>query len=427
MKNLYYLLLMLVVFTACKQKTYYQTNQKALEHLYSGHYEAASSELDKNKYLNESYNAVLLQLEKGRVAHLGGQYEQSNVYLNKADELTDSWDETRHRTIYGTNVAINGNFRTEWIGGFNSVRKLSYRTEDYEKVMIHYLKAINYIYLNKTDEALVEAKRLDLLVQRLKDKKFAEPGYPFISAGFPHMLMGIIYEYTRDYNNAFIAYEHASTLYSSPDHQSLYGIPAPEQLKHDILRTAKLSGLSDRLEYYEKVFGSKYIPSTGDGDLVVFIENGMIPHKEEKETIFKDWYKDKNGNSTLVKMIYTSPVFTAAADPCGQPALADKQSYPAETLMSFQHYTTQIANKRFDMETTKHMSNAKPSSAATERKNRNADTRSWQTLPASITYVRMPLQKGNNDIGVYCKGQQTRTISVISNGRLQIRNVVVLN
>jgi hypothetical protein len=53
-----------------------------------------------------------------------------------------------------------------------------------------------------------------------------------------------------------------------------------------------------------------------------------------------------------------------------------------------------------------------------------ADTRNWQSLPAYIQYVRIPLQKGNNTITIAGK-TKTRTITVEGNGGVQFMNRAV--
>lgn len=53
-----------------------------------------------------------------------------------------------------------------------------------------------------------------------------------------------------------------------------------------------------------------------------------------------------------------------------------------------------------------------------------ADTRNWQSLPAFISYVRIPLREGENNI-VLKTGGLEKKISVTGNGRLVIRSEVI--
>ncbi|MNR30863.1 hypothetical protein D3C85_1483370 [compost metagenome] len=59
-----------------------------------------------------------------------------------------------------------------------------------------------------------------------------------------------------------------------------------------------------------------------------------------------------------------------------------------------------------------------------------ADTRNWQSLPANISYSRIPLQKGENTITLNLKGangsNETKTITVTGTGKLQFYNYSTL-
>jgi hypothetical protein len=54
-----------------------------------------------------------------------------------------------------------------------------------------------------------------------------------------------------------------------------------------------------------------------------------------------------------------------------------------------------------------------------------ADTRNWQSLPAYIQYVRVALQKGENNV-VLQLGRETKTMTVTGNGKLQVVNWMIM-
>jgi len=58
--------------------------------------------------------------------------------------------------------------------------------------------------------------------------------------------------------------------------------------------------------------------------------------------------------------------------------------------------------------------------SATEK----ADTRNWQSLPAFIQYVRIPLEAGTNTIELAARNQQ-KTITVEGRGGIQLQNWIV--
>src|SRR5258708_36285432 len=94
--------------------------------------------------------------------------------------------------------------------------------------------------------------------------------------------MGITYEVDKDYNNAFIAYRNALTIYNH-DYQQLFDVYAPQQLKEGLLRTAWLSGLKDEFVAYKdslQMPNYAYKPNDGD-ELVFFWLNVLRPVKAD--------------------------------------------------------------------------------------------------------------------------------------------------
>ncbi len=49
-----------------------------------------------------------------------------------------------------------------------------YRGEDHEHLMVLYFKAINFLKLNRPEEALVECRRLSIRLNQLSDKYVSE-------------------------------------------------------------------------------------------------------------------------------------------------------------------------------------------------------------------------------------------------------------
>src|SRR5690606_26879271 len=99
---------------------------------------------------------------------------------------------------------------------------------------------------------LVECKRMNIRLNQLSDKYKSDNKYK--RDAFIHLLMGIIYDANKDYNNAFIAYRNALEVYQT-DYQKMFNLGPPEQLKQDLLRTAYLSGFNEELARFEKDLG----------------------------------------------------------------------------------------------------------------------------------------------------------------------------
>ncbi|HYH15899.1 MAG TPA: hypothetical protein VD794_11790, partial [Flavisolibacter sp.] len=110
-------------------------------------YEKANKAIDSNKKLKHGRNRLLYLLEKGKMLHLMKNYAASNQYLNEADLFIEDSRTSVKDVAVGT--LLNPMMQT-------------YKGEDFEKFMVHYYKALNYLYLGLADEALVEARRISL-------------------------------------------------------------------------------------------------------------------------------------------------------------------------------------------------------------------------------------------------------------------------
>ena len=147
------LLLFFLFFNSCA--TYNLKSQEFQTALQQGETEKALKFIDANSFLKKKRNLLLYYFEKGKIAYLNGDYELSNSLLNKADLFIEENKKYLGGKVLG--MLLNSEMET-------------YTGEDFEKVTIHYYKALNYIFLNKLDEALVEAKRINLQLQQLNDK-----------------------------------------------------------------------------------------------------------------------------------------------------------------------------------------------------------------------------------------------------------------
>lgn len=438
----------------------------------SGNYPEAIKELDKNSLLKKPRNKLLFLMEKGKTSHLIGDYENSNLYFNEADQLLENGMGGAMDAVVGTLV--------------NPMTQV-YKGEDFEKFMIHYYKALNYVYLNRTEDAIVEARRITLQSQEQSDK-FNDKESRYSKDAFSLMLQGLIYEHDGDINNAFIAYRNAAEVYLNSKDHTYYGTLMPEGLKKDVLRTADGMGFVSELQKFEGLFNLKYTREKAPegGELIFFWENGLAPVKQQEEFFFSlikgsdgglfftnvggtiivpfnnsyGNHQDFNASSvqslraTYPKYIERAPFYSNATLSNGKDTLNFEK---AEDI-------NELAFKTLDQRFLKEMSKVLTrlavkkaaeyvlrESAKGTRKNgkdnslleglglgmqlyslisEKADTRNWQSLPANISYRRIPLQKGNNTITlslIRANGsKETKTIEVVGTGKLQFYNYSTL-
>lgn len=261
---------LLLVLSLYSCATYNQRISSYYNSLSSGNYAAADQQLEKIPLLKKDRNYLLYLLEKGKTLHLLQQYDSSNAIFNAADDIMES-NRNSVKDIALTYL-LNPMMST-------------YKGEDFERFMVHYYKAMNYLYLNNTEAALVEARRITLANYSQQDKFTNENRYT--QDAFSLTLQGMIFEKGKDINNAFIAYRNAIEVYLENDNQ-YYGVQIPDQLKKDVVRTANEMGFYDEQARLEKLLNIQFSPQqkTEGGEAIVFWENGMAPVKDQQMISF---------------------------------------------------------------------------------------------------------------------------------------------
>lgn len=481
-KALMVFLLMPLLFSC---NTYKKSMSTYCNSILSGDFANAFRELDKNKYLGKKRNELLYLFEQGRLNHLAGNYEKSNYFFNAADDFID---EDSKKAL---DLAV---------GNLVNPAMENYHGEEFEKFMINFYKGINYIELNKHQDALVEARKITLANDCLSEK-YKENTSRYNKDAFALNLQGMLYEMAGEINNAFISYRNATDIYLKSGN-SYYGVLIPEQLKKDLLRTADLMGFEDERIHYENLFNLKFDKNKiAERELVLFIEQGMAPVKEEagftlistnSSGVFV--YNDPSGgvitfpfdfrrygiSDIKLKKIKSFRVALPAYRATSLPESALRISsgnndYQAETAQDFNDLAVSVLRERFFSELTKAATrylvkklvekgsekaaeniasqilqkkenpNATEEEKERERKaneqkaqtigavvglmvnvsntvTEKADTRSWLGLPASISYVRIPLSAGEQTITV-SNSRRIKQLNISGENGVQIRSV----
>jgi hypothetical protein len=447
--------------------TYNQSLTPYYKNVYAGNYAQAEKDLDNNGLIQKPRNKLLYLMEKGRVAHLNGQYELSNKYFNNADQLLDS--------------GLNG-VADAAVGLLVNSMSQTYKGEDFEKFMVHYYKALNYLYLNNMEDAIVEARRITLQAQDQGDK-FNNKDNRYSNDAFALMFQGMLYERNNDVNNAFISYRNAAEIYLKSPDQTYYGTPMPQGLKEDVIRTAMLNGFTTEADQFEQIFGIQYAANkpTEGGELILFWENGLAPVKTQADLFFSlvrhsdgglffvnragleipfNYSGDRNGvnlksveslHVAFPKYVAQAPYYSNGSVTVNDQRIALEKAEDINELAfkTLQQRSLKELGKILSRLAVKKMAEYGLRAAATSDGKTNglleglgygvqlysllsekADTRNWQSLPSTIFYARVPLQKGLNKISIALKNTQgvteTKTIEVQGNGLMQFYNYATL-
>lgn len=445
------ILVVLILTNGCA--TYNSKSVIFQNKLQEGDIKGAIASIETNKHLLKPRNKLLYLLEKGKLAYLDGDYKTSNLLFNKADDLIEANSPSVGNQILGTLL---------------NPSKETYKGEDFEKVAIHYYKALNYTFLNQYDEAIVEAKRINLRLLQLNEKYPNGKKNRYKDDAFAHNLQGLLYEALGDINNAFIAYRNAVDLYLE-NNGTYFGVSIPKQLSQDLLRTATTMGFLDQFAMYKDKMNVTYEPaSTKNGEAIVFWENGLVPYKDQtfftfsilpgNQTGYLTIFNEQlgidlplpigNGNNSEAKFsdldvfsIAFPKYVTRAAYYNNAVVKANNTTYELELIENYDDIAIKTLNDRMLRDIGKaalRLGAKKVSQYVLKNQNEElgallgvfnaitegADTRNWQSLPSHIYYTRIPLRQGENTVTFKLENSlTTEQIKVDGIGRMVFKKV----
>ncbi len=419
-KNITCILFLALGWSSCTSPTFYQKLYNFNKQVSDGNLQQAEAMVKSNEEKYEKGKMrFLFWVNAGVVESMQGHFNASNAYFEKADLFIE--DDKKRAAEEGAALLLNPNLST-------------YRGEDHEKLMINYYKALNYYQMGEYDEAIVECKRMNIRLQQLSDKYKSDRKYK--EDAFIHVLMGIIYDGTGDYNNAFIAYRNALKIYES-SYKDFFKMVVPNQLKQDLVRTADLSGVYDERDRFISKFNIEYKrPQPEQSQAVVIWNNGLGPIKDEWGINFaiistgNGWVSFVNadyglsfpfylGDNNLNGLNWIKVVFPKYVE---RPLLYksgsityNKETKSLDKIEDLNAISFKVLEERMMLEFTKSLGRVALKQAAAAQVGKDneglgaalsllasatesADTRNWQTLPHSIYYTRFIIdaQKDND-------------------------------
>lgn len=223
--------------------------------------------LEKTQGVYGSRSEALYLMDKGMLQHLAGHYTGSIQSLSKAEALTEDFSTRR--------------IRSEVEAFLTSDSALPYEGEEFEKVLLNVLMAVNYAQLGLWDDAQVEARKVDHKLTVLSDRNQQRMTYS--KDALARYLSGVLYEATGDMSNAFVAYRLAFDAFQQ--YGKTYGVIAPDLLRQDLLRVSEALGLAQEHEEYRQAFqGTAWQAesvSQGSGEIVFITYAGRAPVKRD--------------------------------------------------------------------------------------------------------------------------------------------------
>jgi len=345
---------------------------------------------------------LLVLLDEGMVLHAAGRWEESIQALAKADRLSQELDGISIREEAGVLLS--------------NERQRAYRGEDFEKLMISVLQALNYAQLGKDEDALVEVRRVN---ERLR-KMIVEEKKPYEQLAIARYLGGILYEDQREWDSAYIDYAQALELE-----------PRLGPLAEPLLRLAKQTRRDDAYASLLQRFpGLPHEPlGRGEGQVVVVVEAGLAP---EKESATRPYSPD------AVEVI-TVPRYRDRGSPPTAWVRVGEASQGAVGVTSLQQVAKIHLEDRIGRMLAKQLAGAvvkaglaAGAGALTKSEEvgyltflllniaNEPDLRSWLSLPAEFQLARFRLPSGRHTVDVDLGGRVTSREVEVRPGRISL-------
>ncbi len=276
--------------------------QPIKEYIRNDQFKIAQDILDKQR--NNADN-ILYMMERARVSQIGNDTLTS---IEDFKQVIDAFRLNDDKAIISTSDTVSQSASL-----FSNDNAIPYVGDAYERVFVYHFQALNYLFNNEIEKALVEVRRANEEQQfalELHEKEIAATQEQIESktknnerflrsfsalenaAGrvknsfqnaYTFYASGIIYEATGKYNDAYIDFKKALAIF-----------PKNKYLQRDVLRLSKQLGIREDYQRYKKKFSTKkdtlsknpdldknIDKNTGKGEIVVLYEHGYAPIKME--------------------------------------------------------------------------------------------------------------------------------------------------
>ena len=358
------------------------------------------------------------QFELGLTAHYANHFAESSKALDIAGDIAED-RYTKSLTMKAGSLITSDKLRP-------------YSATQHERLLSHYYRALNYVYLNQLDGALVECRRATALINYFKGE---DEKYDFFGTGFLAHLSGMFFEAAGEWNDALISYKQAAEYYKNASEKT--GVKTPDDIGNALVRLTRRLGFTDEFERYREQYGEPLSHSENTGELILFYESGYVPAKREENLIFpilkKDDVEDEKFVPTLigregmvfedVELEYLLRVAIPTIDSqrprfAGIEVTVEKQA-PARGVLveDVENIAIETFNAQRPMILLRTLVRAVGKYLLTRQANKKhealglltnlagvlteqADKRSWQTLPNQIFMVRMPLPAGTHTLNL---------------------------
>lgn len=225
-----FILSLFVLFSCGASLTYMKFARQLDQSLKTGQYDIARNQVKeaRKERLYTDTDRLLYYLDLGAIEHYAGAYEQSNAYLNRAEQTIEELF-TRKVSQIALSYLMNDNVTDYW-------------GETYESIYIHVFKALNFSHLENQEAALVEIRKVNIKLQEMEDRYGSFLGdlaseheldldvdAPFYSDVLAHYLSAYFYNAQQEPDQSFISLKKLRGSWNSQ--KNIYQSDFPDEEK----------------------------------------------------------------------------------------------------------------------------------------------------------------------------------------------------
>lgn len=336
---------------------------------------------------SSNQNKLLFDLDAGMSYFNAGKFDKAIPHFLAAVKFWESKDYTSLTEETGK-FLVSENVKT-------------YVGEDYERVLIHVFLALSFAGVGNVESAQVEARRIDELLKQMRDKEKKN----YSESAFARWLSALMWESSGEWDSARIDYEAAYKI-----------DPAFPQIRQDLLRASLVSGHTERFSYWKSRFPGERTPKFDrkKSELVVFVTSGQGPVKVPNSS-----------DSSALPVLYPRPWSPAHVEV----AVGTKKFKEDKTVLDVEDVTKKFFDEKMRWLVARKVitlglkAGAAYAIAKSTKSDElgflafialaamdTADLRGWNTLPASVRVMRIPLDPGFHDISYVIKAQSGTVI-----------------
>ncbi|MCB0411195.1 MAG: hypothetical protein KDD22_01630 [Bdellovibrionales bacterium] len=350
-----------------------------------------AAKIVEEKANKDSDDQIVFLFEYGTIEQIARDFDKSTKAFLKAEDLTEIKDYHSLSRITGSLLLNEG--------------MVQYKGEDYEKVFINAMLAINYLMIGQPEEAMVETRRMN---EKLYRYRF-EAKRPYEQNPFAFYLAALIREENKDWDGAYIDFKRVHELN-----------PGLEMLHEDLVRAGLRAQRMDDVQKWRKEFKVKDRKEWKDpnyGELVLIYQQGWAPQKRPHP----NWPK--------IPKLYPTPTQTQFA----KIIVEGQGEVISERVSSVQDVAIKALDDLYAGLIAKRMAGiAAKAVVADQIRQKNpllgdlafigmsladqADLRQWSTLPESFQIAKIYLKAGKYKVKVQGLGHNRSPTSEYREG-----------